>query len=249
MDDKFSYADIENWRLQRFKWTDIAGFLCTTVRTLHRWRAAVNYIDPFEDIENDDLDLLIEDYSAKNPALGEVQIEGYLFGCYGIVIPRQRLRDAIARVDPVNLAARRAAFGQKIVRRVYRVGGPHRLWHMDGMHKLIRYGFIVHGCIDGFSRLVIWMGLSTNNRATTQQRLFRHAVKQYGYPSRMRGDLGGENFLVADEMIEKRGLNRSSFIFGPSKHNVRIERHWRDLRKNVSMLVGVVALARSCWMH
>ena len=111
------------------------------------------------------------------------------------------------------------------------------LWHMDGMHKLIRYGFVVHACIDGFSRAVIYCAIATNNRASTPLALFRKAVRTYGYPSRVRGNMGGvENNGVADAMILARGLGRNSFIFGTSKHNVRIERHWRDLRKNVSPL-------------
>lgn len=43
-------------------------------------------------------------------------------------------------------------------RRVYNVAGPHHLWHHDGHHKLIRYGLITHGCVDGFSRTVIYLG-------------------------------------------------------------------------------------------
>jgi hypothetical protein len=44
------------------------------------------------------------------------------------------------------------------VRRVYNVPGPNHLWHMDGHHKLIRYGLVTHGCIDGHTRVVIYLG-------------------------------------------------------------------------------------------
>jgi len=27
---------------------------------------------------------------------------------------------------------------------------PNSLWHIDGHHSLIRWGFVVHGCVDGF---------------------------------------------------------------------------------------------------
>lgn len=46
-----------------------------------------------------------------------------------------------------------------IFRRVYNVPGPNHLWHMDGHHKLIRYGLVTHGCIDGNSRVVIYLGI------------------------------------------------------------------------------------------
>jgi len=168
----------------------------------------------------------------ENDQKGENSIDSYLFGVLNVQVARKRLRAAIRRVNGDALQQRREQFGKKIIRREYKVGGPHRLWHVDGMHKLIRYGFIVHGCVDGFSRLVVWMRISTNNRATTQLSYFKAAMSELKItPSRMRGDLGGENILMADEIIALRGLDRGSFIFGLSRNNVRIERHWRDLRR------------------
>ena len=48
---------------------------------------------------------------------------------------------------------------------------------------------------------------------------FLKAVETYGIPSRVRSDKGKENALVANYMIEKRGLERGSMITGPSTHN------------------------------
>ena len=42
-------------------------------------------------------------------------------------------------------------------------------------------------------------------------------------------DNGVENVLVCDAMIQARGEGRGSFIAGPSTHNQRIERLWRDV--------------------
>lgn len=40
--------------------------------------------------------------------------------------------------------------------------------------------------------------------------------------------------LIADFMIEHRGLDRGSYIAGPSTNNTRIERGWRDVRRHVT---------------
>ncbi|KAF8871940.1 hypothetical protein CPB84DRAFT_1691779, partial [Gymnopilus junonius] len=42
-----------------------------------------------------------------------------------------------------------------IIKRVkYSVKGPNALWHLDGHHKLIWWGIVLHGFVDGFSRTV-----------------------------------------------------------------------------------------------
>lgn len=94
---------------------------------------------------------------------------------------------------------------------------------------MIRWGLVIHGGIDGFSRLVVFLQCSDNNRADTVKQAFLGAVSQYGLPSRLRCDLGGENVRVAELMIRARGENRNSVLVGPSVHNQRIERLWRDV--------------------
>ncbi|KAF8800927.1 hypothetical protein BYT27DRAFT_7042469, partial [Phlegmacium glaucopus] len=37
-------------------------------------------------------------------------------------------------------------------RRSYQVPRPNALWHIDGHHKLIAWGIVIHGVADGYSR-------------------------------------------------------------------------------------------------
>jgi hypothetical protein len=78
-------------------------------------------------------------------------------------------------------------------------------------------------------RQIMSLIASTSNSADTVVTAFKAATIQYGIPSRVRGDRGGENLKVAAFMIQNRGLNRSSFIFGKSTHNTRIERLWGEV--------------------
>lgn len=84
-----------------------------------------------------------------------------------------------------------------------------------------RWRFVIHSGIDGFSRLIVYLTASTNNRASTVLDSFLCAVHQFGLPSRVRSDKGLENIEVAHLMVQIHGENRHSHITGRSVHNQR----------------------------
>lgn len=147
---------------------------------------------------------------------------GYLCS-YGIHLPR-RVRESLLRVSPRMVQSRAIT----IARRQYTVASSNALWHIDGLHCLVRWRIIIHGGIDSYSRHNIVYLNASDNRAQTVLGQFAVAARKYGWPSTVRSDHGGENIDVARAMIISRGPGRASHISGASVHNQRIERPWRD---------------------
>ena len=119
-----------------------------------------------------------------------------------------------------------------IRRRRYHVDAPNEVWHMDSNHKFIRWKFVIHGAVDSFSRLIVFLSCSTNNRAETVLQGFVAATLTYGLPQKLRTDMGGDNVDAWHYMIQQNG-NERCVIVGSSVHNECIERLWRDVHRAV----------------
>lgn len=159
-----------------------------------------------------------------------------LISHYGLVTTREVVRQVLKIFDPEGVEHRSR---HRLRRRVYRSKGPNYLWHIDGYDKLKPFGFCVHGAIDGFSRRILWLEVSSSNsdpRVVAQYYL--DCVKQLGGTARIiRGDRGTENVnLAAIQRFFRRSSNddfsgEKSFMYGKSTSNQRIEAWWGRLRQ------------------
>jgi hypothetical protein len=233
---------IEFLRSLHFSWEKIAQLLQVSIPTLQRRRREFRINDSLEysDISDENLDEIHRDLTARDanssssggfltPNIGRRRFIGALRS-RGIRVQRWRVTQCLRRVDPVGTALR---WRLVIHRRKYNVPTPNSLWHFDSAHKLIRWKLIVHVCIDGFSRLLIYCNCCDNNKAETVLELFKNGTQRYGVPSRARCDYGLENLFVGQYMLEQRGPNRGSIITGSSVHNCRVERTHRDVYAGV----------------
>ena len=114
----------------------------------------------FSTITDEELDSVVMEIKTFHPNCGSKSLAGYL-ASRNVKVLRERLRQSLQRVDPVGVSIRSC---KAIYRLVYSVSRPLALWHFDRNHKLIRWRFVVHGCVDGFTRIPVYLACSTNNK-------------------------------------------------------------------------------------
>ena len=118
----------------------------------------------------------------------------------GFVVDQETNRFLLHIIDPIGIEYRKR---RRLRRRVYSIKGPNLVWHIDGYDKLSRYGIKIHGCIDGFSRQIIWLkGGVSNKNPNIIAHYYLESIRKYGVcPRRVRADMGTENVHV--EIIQK----------------------------------------------
>lgn len=154
---------------------------------------------------------------------------------YGVRAKYKTVLNILRVLDPDGIE-RRSRY--RLKRRIYTVKGPNFIWHMDGHDRLNRFGFSIHGAIDGFSKKVIWLEVSSSNKNPhVIAHYYLSAIKERKcLPALLRPDAGTENPVVetmhwalrygqGDELA-----GQNSFLVGKSVHNQRIESFWAQLR-------------------
>ncbi|EIM91965.1 uncharacterized protein STEHIDRAFT_34742, partial [Stereum hirsutum FP-91666 SS1] len=99
----------------------------------------------FSDISDDELDIILTAYRTQKPGLGIRYILGFLRGLR-VQIQRERIRLSLRQIDGLAQALQNY---EAVDDRRYSVPWSNYLWHLDGHHKLILWGFVIHGIIDG----------------------------------------------------------------------------------------------------
>ena len=79
---------------------------------------------------------------------------------YNLNVSRNTVMKLLKELDPVGVEQRRA---RRLRRRVYRCPGPNVIWHNDGYDKRAPFGFGISGCIDGYSRRIMYVRVSSTN--------------------------------------------------------------------------------------
>ena len=156
---------------------------------------------------------------------------------YHVKVPRRVVQRLLREIDPEGSNERRS---HRLKRREYNNPGPNFCWHADGYDKLKPHGFPIHGCIDGFSRRVLWLVVcKSNNDPKIISKYFLCCIQQnQGCPTMVRTDRGTENTLMAAMQCFLRrshGDDQASLkahAYGPSTSNQRIEAWWSHLRKS-----------------
>lgn len=139
----------------------------------------------------------------------------------GIRVPRKEVEIILREFDPEGVATRKQ---HKLHRREYICPGPNQVWHADGYDKLKPFGFPIHGCIDGYSRKVLWLYVTkSNNLPDNIAAYYLDSVKQQGgCPVELYTDLGTENGTMAGIHSFFRD-DPDSHKYVPSPRNQRIE--------------------------
>ena len=113
----------------------------------------------------------------------------------GLIAPREDVRQFLLRLDPEGVERRKS---QKLRRRIYQTLGPNYVWHFDGFDKLKPYGFSIDGCINGYSRIIIWLGVSASNKCPDLIAYYylTAAKNLNGTPKFIKSDYGTEHSVT-----------------------------------------------------
>ena len=143
---------VEFLRELGFSWEEIADVMMISRTTLWRRLKELGITTgQYADISEAELDSIMSTLVRNFPNSGITMMWGHLRSM-SIHVPRRKVSESLHRVNPISVLIRQCT---TVSRRAYSVPAPNSLWHIDGLHCLIRWQFVIHGGIDGFSRRIM----------------------------------------------------------------------------------------------
>ncbi|CAI6356893.1 unnamed protein product [Macrosiphum euphorbiae] len=151
-------------------------------------------------------------------------------------VTQETIRHLLLEVDPEGVVF---TSKKRLRRRVYSNPGPNYLWHTDVYDKLTPYGISISGCIDGFSRYIVWLhAASSCSNPNIIAGFYVYTVEMLsGCPQTLRFDAGSENTIIQHLQTFLHQNNPSEkpwVLILKSTENQRIEAWWGILRKHQS---------------
>ncbi|KAJ8676986.1 hypothetical protein QAD02_012773 [Eretmocerus hayati] len=180
---------------------------------------------------------IVEEIHGAGYNLGYRSLHEKLKTVYHLNVKRDTVYLILSIADPEGISDRRA---RRLRRRQFNSRGPNFVWSFDGYDKIKVFGFPIHGCIDGYSRKILWLVAATTNNdpRVTAHRYLKTVKKLRCVPTMGRSDCGGENTLIGSLQIclrskhDDRLAGPKSYYAGTSTKNQRIESFWGHLRKH-----------------
>ena len=153
----------------------------------------------------------------------------------GINCRREDVRQLVKQLDPEGVERRKK---RRLRRRKYRSPGPNYAWHIDGHDKLKPFGLCIHGAIDGFSRKLLWLEVSSTNKLPelVGKYYLDTVCKLGGVPVKVKADDGTEHAIVEPMHTYFSYLHRDgvedAFSVISSPQNQRIKCYWSILKRD-----------------
>ena len=128
-------------REMHYSWQQVADIMIVSRCTL--WRRFTELGVPlsmFSNISDTELDRVVELLVKDFPNYGIVMMWGQLKSM-NIFVPCNRVRESLIRVSSQFIRHR---CSHAISQRVYSVPSSNFLWHIDGLHCLIRWKIVIY---------------------------------------------------------------------------------------------------------
>jgi hypothetical protein len=212
-------------------------------------------LDVFEDRAfrqlqtTEQVQLLLEEGSVRQ--YGRRQLITRLCREHGFRGQGRDVRWALHTLDSHGVFLRTRGF-KRNRRENFTTNGPDYMWCLDGHDKLARWGIEIYGCVDAYSRKIIWFYVGHSNRTSLSVFCqYLQAIRSRGLcPAILRSDHGTETPMMADahyyfywfhhyfsgatnEELESLHF-LDSYIYGPSTGNIRIEGSWNLMIMSVT---------------